>query len=675
MKLFCKKGNLITALVLIICNLTAHSQSGTDSVKLLREIIVTRNVDKSELRAGSPFQIFDNENLTSLNALQISDAVKHFSGVTVKDYGGIGGLKTISVRGLGANHTSVAYDGVAISDVQTGQIDIGRFSLDNVEYVSLNIGQEDNIFQPARMFSSASVLQIRTQKPNFGNHLPINGKIGLRAGSFGLINPAFSIHGKISSVLSASFCGEWLSAHGRYPFILNYGVEGKDSSSLEKRKNTDVKNLRLEGTLYADFSAKSSGTLKTYYFDSQRGLPGAIIFYNDKSNASQRLSDKSFFTQGNFRHRFSNQWAMQANAKYNYSRVNYLDTAWLSQSQKLENKFIQRELYGSLSALYRVSGFLSFSASSDVSLNEMEANLHNFAYPTRFTSLSSLAARYSNHRVAVTGSLLGTVTSESVKYGTPADNHHKLSPFVSFTVKPFHTADFRIRAFYKNIFRLPTFNDLYYLRTGFRKLKPEDAHQLNVGITHSFSADERLKTLTLTVDAYHNRIKNKIVAKPSASLFEWTMLNYGSVYINGLDISSQAQIIASKNISVETGVNYTFQQATDRTEKTGRTYGHQLPYTPFHSGSGRINVKNPLVNVAYSMIWSGVRYSNFQNYSENRLPPYSDHSISIYKSFDICYLIVNTGIELQNIFNKNYEVISGFPMPGRSFRVNLSINF
>ena len=27
--------------------------------------------------------------------MQVSDAVKHFSGVTVKDYGGIGGLKTV----------------------------------------------------------------------------------------------------------------------------------------------------------------------------------------------------------------------------------------------------------------------------------------------------------------------------------------------------------------------------------------------------------------------------------------------------------------------------------------------------------------------------------------------------------------------------------------------------
>ena len=55
-----------------------------------------------------------------------------FAGANVKDYGGIGGLKTVSVRNIGAAHTAVSYDGVVVSNSQAGQIDIGRFSLDNV---------------------------------------------------------------------------------------------------------------------------------------------------------------------------------------------------------------------------------------------------------------------------------------------------------------------------------------------------------------------------------------------------------------------------------------------------------------------------------------------------------------------------------------------------------------
>ena len=87
--------------------------------------------------------------------------------MTVKDYGGIGGLKTVSIRSLGAQHTAVGYDGITLTDCQTGQIDIGRFSLDNVDRLSLNNGQSDNIFQPARFFASAGILNIQTLTPLF----------------------------------------------------------------------------------------------------------------------------------------------------------------------------------------------------------------------------------------------------------------------------------------------------------------------------------------------------------------------------------------------------------------------------------------------------------------------------------------------------------------------------
>lgn len=131
------------------------------------EVTVSDIYQTREVRSTAPLQLFSKEALKNLHALQVSDAVKHFAGVTVKDYGGIGGLKTVSIRSLGAQHTAVGYDGIAITDCQTGQIDIGRFSLDNVDQLSLSNGQSDNIFQPARFFASAGILDIQTLTPRF----------------------------------------------------------------------------------------------------------------------------------------------------------------------------------------------------------------------------------------------------------------------------------------------------------------------------------------------------------------------------------------------------------------------------------------------------------------------------------------------------------------------------
>ena len=281
--------------------LRLSAQTGEDTLLHLPEVVITENYRNRAIRSTLPMQILTEKAIQNLNALQISDVVKHFSGVTVKDYGGIGGLKTVSVRGLGASHTAVGYNGILLSDVQTGQIDIGRFSTDNVNTITLNQAQSDQIFQPARFFSAASVLHIHSRIPSFEQGDNTHGKGSLKTGSFGLINPTFYLEQKIGDRLAASFSGEWLSADGKYPYVLHYGPSKNDSSSVEKRQNTDVQNFRLEGAVFGKISQTSRADARVYYYRSERGLPGATIFYNTDNFSKQRLWDKTFFAQAHYR--------------------------------------------------------------------------------------------------------------------------------------------------------------------------------------------------------------------------------------------------------------------------------------------------------------------------------------------------------------------------------------
>lgn len=666
----------ITVFVVVVFTMASSlfSQS-LDSLQYLPEVVITEKYQNSEIRSSSPLQILLQKSIENLNALQVSDAVKHFSGVTVRDYGGIGGLKTVSVRSLGANHTAVNYNGFTVNDVQTGQIDIGRFSLDNVDVISLNSGQSDNIFQPARMFASASVLNIQTIAPRFDDNEKLNGRASLKVGSFGMFNPSVMTNLKLNEKLSTSLSGEWLSANGKYPYILHYGEAGKDSLSVEKRENTDVQNLRLEAAMFVDFSDNSSGNIRTYYYQSERGLPGATIFYNTSDFSKQRLWDKTFFTQAHYRHTISRRWAFQANAKYNHGYVHYLDPTFLNAEGKLENIYRQNEVYGSVSTLFRAFENLSFSVSTDLAMNNMSANFFDFAYPTRYTSLTNIAAKYVTNRFLATASLLYTQTSEHVKSGIAADNQRKFSPYASVTFQPFTTIDFRLRAFYKNIFRLPTFNDLYYSHVGTRDLKPEDTHQFNLGFTYSTSVGEWLPLLTITADAYHNKIRNKIVAFPNRNMFEWSMMNLGTVNINGVDVAVESAFELSDKVKLFGGSSFTFQDSQNLTNPGSSSYKHQLPYTPRFSGSGRTAVETPWVKVSYSLLWSGARYSLAQNMPENRLAAYFDHSISLSKSIHLHQHTINLSLEALNLSNKNYEIVRNYPMPGRSFRGTISINF
>lgn len=659
---------------LLVCASNVYGQSIADSIQLEELVVTTRGFDR-EMRSTSPMQVMSGKSIKNIQALNVSDAVKHFSGVNIKDYGGIGGLKTISVRSLGSSHTAVNYNGIAVTDVQSGQIDIGRFSLDNVESISLTSGQSDHIFVTAREMASASALNILTIKPSFKDGEVINGKVSLKGGSFGLINPAFNTNIKLSNKLSANINGEWLSSNGEYPYELKYGSAKGDSTSMERRNNSDVQNLRLEGALYANISDKSKADIRLYYYNSERGLPGATIFYSTNIVSNQRVWDETIFTQGSFEHTFNNRWSAKINAKYNHGYLKYIDPDYQGNENGIVDIFNQNEIYGSASVLYKALNSVSFAASTDLSSATMYSNRKSFATPTRLLSQSSLAAKWINEYAIATASVVYTQTLESVKSGSASNNHGKLSPHISISAKPFIHQDLHIRAFYKNSFRLPTFNDLYYPMVGTRSLKPEDATQYNLGITYSTSINNIIPLLKFTADAYHNNVKNKIVSYPTSNLHQWAMMNFGKVEINGIDATIESAIIINKKANLLLSASYTYQNAVDKTDKDKSTYNNQIPYTPNHSGSARAALETKWVDFAYSLLWSGSRYSNASNSERYFMEGYYDHGVTIAKELDTKIGKLTLSVEGINLLNKNYQIVQNFPMPGRSYRANIILKF
>lgn len=183
-------------------------------------------------RSAMPIQQYSEADIKKLNANNIADIAKHFAGVTVKDYGGIGGIKTVSVRGLGAAHTGVSYDGVMANDVQSGQIDVGRFSIENIAEVSLSNGQPNDFFQPARMFASSSVLSFNSIAYKNDSTNPFFGKATLKAGSFGWVNPSIILNKGFAKKWSATLTADGVTANGEYKFDEDLNPGGKNPNII-----------------------------------------------------------------------------------------------------------------------------------------------------------------------------------------------------------------------------------------------------------------------------------------------------------------------------------------------------------------------------------------------------------------------------------------------------------
>ena len=146
--------------------LTMTAQGKLDSVQHVREIVV---VSKPAMREVVPSQKLKGELLEQLNTHSVADALRYFSGIQLKDYGGVGGIKTVNIRSMGTHHLGISYDGVALGNAQNGQIDLGQFSLDNIEEITLFNGQKSALLQPASDFGHAGAVYIRTRAPRFAD--------------------------------------------------------------------------------------------------------------------------------------------------------------------------------------------------------------------------------------------------------------------------------------------------------------------------------------------------------------------------------------------------------------------------------------------------------------------------------------------------------------------------
>lgn len=657
-----------------------YAQSNPSKVKIdksldsigrtvLGEITLISTRHKFKIKSPMPAQVLSEQQLKKLNSFSVADAIRYFSGVQLKDYGGVGGLKTVNVRSLGSAHTAVFYDGMSISNAQNGQVDLGKYSLDNIEAIELYNGQKSSILQPARGLFSSNTLFLKTKTPHFSKTKKSQVKATFKIGSFGLISPSFLYQQKLSKKLALSASAEWVKAHGRYKY--RYQKDGGYDTTAT-RQNGDITALRSELSLHAKLKGGGNAILKAYLYNSERGLPGAIVANRYKH--VQRQWDTNIFVHGMLQNTYFKKHKLLVNLKFSRDYSRYIDPDYKTLEGALDNKYYQNEFYASIVNQYTLKNWWSISLATDYSVNTLDANLYRFPYPTRYSYLGAFSSHMSWNRFNIQANLLGGYIDEHVKYYQQGDNQYVFCPVLSASYQPFNTKKFRVRAYYKESFRMPTFNDLYYTFVGNSSLRPEFTTQYNFGATYISQSIGFLQSLSLQADVYYNHIKDKIIAMPSSNLFRWTMMNLGEVDIKGLEANANFSFQLPSKTTLNLGLNYTYQHAIDVTKST-TTYGDQIPYTPKHSGTltSSLNWENWQIN--YSFIYTGERYSQKANIPVNYVKPWYTSDLAFTWNSKFLKMPLKIGIEVNNMFNQYYDVVLNFPMPGRNYRLNLSLIF
>ena len=667
-----KKIFFIPFLALCAHSVFAYSEAEQDSIYnrfTIDEVEVTARTLTKDVIVP---QTLKGAELQRLNALSVADALRYFSGVQLKDYGGVGGIKTINVRSMGSQHTAVYYNGVQLGNAQNGQVDLGRFSLDNMDQIELYNGQKSDIFQSAREFGAAGNVYLMTRKPYFkeGERVHVHAK--MRFGSFALANPNVGIDIKLTDALSMTLDAEYVYSDGKYPFrykrVLPTGETAYDTTAV--RQNGDVNAVRTELGLHHYYRTTGFWRIQGYNYWSERGIPGAIV--NNVWRNGERLWDRNTFVQATWQDEWFNRWSTRLLAKYANDYTHYLN--YDERLLPSDNQYLQQEIYLSLANKVQIFNWWDISLAYDYQYNALNReNLLLEDAPEHFQRHSHWLSAATAFNIKEYLRMQASVLMTRVDHNAP-----RVTPGAFLSFRPYPAIDLSINAFYKQSYRYPTFNDLYYTDMGNANLRPELARQHSVEV--AYHKVTKQYDISVSASYYYNRVTDKIIAYPKGQQFRWTMLNLGTVKINGVDAKADMSFYLPLRFVLRSRLNYTYQKAIDVTNPNDTYYGHQIPYIPRHSGSVVIGLdwqskRGDHYGLNYSFIYVGERYSQQENIIYNYVQPWYTHDLSLYGEWEIKPVWLKTNLEINNLLGQDYEVIQNYPMPKQNVRCTVAVRY
>jgi outer membrane receptor protein involved in Fe transport len=629
-----------------------------DSVKQMNEVMVTY---KRPVKTIATSQTLSGADLQALSTTSVADALKYFSGVQIKDYGGLGGLKTVNVRSLGAQHVGVYVDGIRITNAQNGTVDLGKFSLSSMESVSLYNANKLDYCQSASEYASGATIYLQTRRPTRDSLA-----VQLRNASFSTwmakLNGQFDWRG-----WQGFIDGEYCTSRGDYPF--RYHSEYEDT--VGRRANSDIQYGRIEAALF-----KGGFSSHIYYYDSDRGCPGGIVRrLSDKYTNVGREWDRDFFVQASYQGRFYKKLLFKTNTKYTNEYLRYCtDYPENQNTARVDNHYRQQDIYGAICVAYMPWSWLSVSTSYDIRYSILRADLKRFDDVKRVDQKQVLAAQMNHKGIQAAASLLHQRYNDfTFAHVGAADPLDRWTPAVSLAYTLYNIT---LRGWYKEIFRAPTLNDLYYTQVGNRNLKPEYTKQWNLGVEYhldnsKFKIQNSKLSLDIQCDVYLNKIENRIVCLPLKGTYTWSMMNYGYTFCRGLNATVKGHYTRGP-WSASLLTTLTWQRDLDRTNPEDEDmYDKPICYSPTLSTGITAIIGWRALQFTTSYLYVGERMWSKAD-PEDILEPYHNVDMKLSYTHPVGKTSLGLCLEVCDVLDIQYEHIPRYPMPGRNYKLTLS---
>lgn len=616
--------------------LNGYAQHNDTSLHQLQEVIIVHN--KQELFQSSKKQItFDSLILSKHNTISLAELLSQQSSIHIKSYGG-GNIATTSMRGGNANHTALLWNGLNIQNVMLGQTDLSLIPTSFFNSISLEYGG--------------------------GSALWGSGAIG---GSIHLQNNLKFNQG-LKTTLQSSI-GSFETKKITASVLLSYK---KIISQTKLYYNQSENNYTYKDTLDKERSTKKISHANY----SAKGIIQEIAF---NINQYQHLNIRLWFNSVNrnlpsYTNAISKQNQTDDNLK--------LSTDWNYHKKNL--KSITRLAFFNDQLNYTDSNAYIFSRATTKTIIVESDNVytyknHTFNFGVNFTHYNINTNNYKKlntlNKLAVFGAYKINLLNHKLNYNLAVrqekSNDIQLPLTGNSGIQYQLTKLVSTKINGNKSYRQPTLNDLYWNPGGNTLLKPEESYELDGGLELKYQKNN----FSLFIEgSYFNRhTTNWIIWLPTENNY-WSPKNIAQVYSRGTETKTEVSY-SKKNILLKLSINTAYVLSTNQknNNENDNSINRQLIYTPRYTGQASFLMSYKNIFILLNNSYTGYRFTSTDNASW--MDPYN---IANFKcSYSHSFKSINLELfgNINNLFDKNYIVISNRPMPLRNYEIGININY
>lgn len=630
---------ILSYITVVLIGLNFARAADTNSVDI-QEVVVE---EKSE-PSNNGFNYLSNQSLSEkylkqINPVQVSDALQYISGVNIRDYGGLSSVQTVSLRGLPSNQTLVLFDGMNITNSQTGLTDVSKLFISSVDKIEVAKGASSSLYGSNAI---AGVVNLNT-----GNTMNNNYGMMLSYDAFTNRIAELDLTQNIDSVPFTLKLRK-TDSEGTYGFRLNGEEFERNNSAVD---NTD---------LYLGSIFTASGFVikpRLIARQSERGAPEPVIGgVQRESDAFLKESDLlALVTAANY---IDDSTNIKLGLSYNYSDLQFRNPNAI----EFGANGIDNDYYNN-STQFRAQfnkwiGKWYYSIVADGTYAQLNGDMLQEVGDDNIVTRGngSLAANlsYTKQSVVIEYSYFGSMRAD---FST--DFAANYAPMVGISANVME-ANFLSKFSISGGYRLPSFNEMYYLNYGNQDLKPEKALSYNLGFEYSPPAIG-----SFGVNLFYTFTNDQIAAVPTGPI-TWQSQNIDKVESRGIELTALFRLM--DNLAIR--YNYIFQLPTNETLSTDEE-SILLPYTPEEVISAMLTYEHESLLTGLSTQYKSYVFTTIDN----------DMNLFLDNFFLIDFFVsyrpelfggdLELRADIENITDQQYQLFLNFPMPGRNIRATI----